>query len=223
MARKTATLPLRADAERNRDLIVDAARRAFAERGLDVAIEEVARRAGVGVGTVYRRFPTRADLIAGAFESKLSVYADAVEEALGMSDAWAGFSHYVERVCEMQAEDVGFASVLTMIFPVAKRFEAIRKRAYAGFVELVRRAKATGELREDFVPEDLPMLLMANAGVLAVTGATAPRTSARLVAYLLQSFAASGSKRGPLPAPPTSREIFRAMLRVDPFQSRGDR
>jgi hypothetical protein len=110
-----------------------------------------------------------------------------------------------------------------MIFPVAKRFEAIRKRAYAGFVELVRRAKATGDLREDFVPEDLPMLLLANAGVLAVTGTTAPATSPRLVAYLLQPFASPGSKRALLPAAPTSREIFGSVLRADPLQSRLER
>jgi AcrR family transcriptional regulator len=223
MARRARTVALRADAERNRDLIVEAARRVFAERGLDVAIEEVARQAGVGVGTLYRRFPTRADLIAGAFESKLSVYAEAVEEALLEPDAWIAFGRYVERVCQMQAEDVGFAHVLTMMFPVAKPFEAIRKRAYSGFVELVRRAKATGALREDFVPEDLPMLLMANAGVLSVTGSTAPGTSPRLVAYLLQSFAAAGSKRAPLPAAPTSRELFKAMLAVDPLHSRRGR
>ena len=223
MARRPAVVALRADAERNRELILEAARRVFAERGLDVAIEEVARQAGVGVGTLYRRFPTRADLIAGAFESKLSVYADAVEEALLEPDAWTAFGRYIERVCEMQAADVGFAHVLTMMFPVAKPFEAIRKRAYSGFGELVTRAKATGALREDFVPEDLPMLLMANAGVLSVTATTAPGTSPRLVAYLLQSFASAGSKRNPLPPAPASREIFRAMLAVDPLQSRRGR
>jgi AcrR family transcriptional regulator len=223
MGRRPAVVALRADAERNRELILEAARRAFAERGLDVAIEEIARRAGVGVGTLYRRFPTRTDLIAGAFESKLSVYAEAVEEALLVPDAWTAFGRYIERVCEMQAADAGFAHVLTMMFPVAKPFEAIRKRAYSGFVELVRRAKATGALREDFVPEDLPMLLMANAGVLSVTGAIAPGASPRLVAYLLQSFASAGSKRASLPPAPTSREIFRAMVAVDPLQSRRGR
>ncbi len=142
----------------------------FASHGLDVPIEDVARRAGVGVATLYRRFPTRASLIAGAFEPKLSIYADAVEQALLDPDPWSGFCGYIERICLMQAEDQGFAHVSTMTFPVAKEFETIRRRAYKGFTELVRRAKASGDLRSDFVVEDFPMLLMANAGVLAVTG-----------------------------------------------------
>ena len=71
---------LRADAERNRQRLIAAAREVFAERGLDVPIEDIARHAGVGVATLYRRFPTRADLIAGAFEAKMAAYADAVTQ-----------------------------------------------------------------------------------------------------------------------------------------------
>jgi AcrR family transcriptional regulator len=209
---------LRADAERNRARIVAAAREVFAERGVSAPMEEVARRAGVGVATLYRRFPTRADLIAGTFEATMTAYADAVAQALAERDPWTGFRGYVERVSAMQADDRGFTDVLTMTFPAAKRFEAARTRAHEGFVELIDRAKAAGKLRADFVPEDLVMLLMANAGVITATGDAAPQTWRRLVAYLLQAFAAGPDE--PLPAPPTPRQMYRALLRLQPKEDR---
>ena len=128
---------LRADAQRNRQRLVAAAREVFAQRGLHVPVEDIARHAGVGVATLYRRFPTRADLIAAAFEAKMAAYADGVAQALANMDPWAGFCGYIERVCAMQAEDRGFANVLTMTFPAAKQFEAERDRAYRGFLDLV--------------------------------------------------------------------------------------
>jgi AcrR family transcriptional regulator len=202
---------LRVDAELNRQRIVTAAREAFAESGIDVPMDEVARRAGVGVGTLYRRYPSRADLVAAAFEGKMTAYADAARTALADPDPWHGFCDYVERVCAMQATDRGFTTVLTMTFPTAKRFEADRDRAFADFVELVDRAKAAGRLRADFVPEDMPMFLMANAGVLAATADAAPDTWRRLVAYLIQACAAVPART--LPEPPSPREMYRAMLR----------
>ncbi|WP_040699813.1 TetR/AcrR family transcriptional regulator [Nocardia vinacea] len=203
---------LRADAERNRQRLIVAAREVFAERGLDVPIEDIARHAGVGIATLYRRFPTRADLIAGAFEAKMAAYADAVIDGLAEPDPWIGFCRYLERVCAMQAEDRAFANALTMTFPLAKQFEAQRERAYYGFVELLDRAKQAGRLRADFVPEDLVMLLIANAGMVTCTADAAPEAWRRLVAYLIQAFAAPGT--GPLPPPPTPRAMHRALLRI---------
>jgi AcrR family transcriptional regulator len=207
-----APRPLRADAQRNRERIVVAAREVFRERGLYAPLEEVASRAGVGVATLYRRFPTRADLISGVFEEKIHAYADSVDRALADPDPWRGFCEHVERVCAMQVADRGFTDVLTMTFPADERFEVPRKRAYAGFVELVDRAKATGRLRPDFSPEDLAMVLMANAGVVTATGDAAPDTWRRLVAYFLQAFDAVAA--GPLPAPPTPEQMHRAQLRL---------
>jgi AcrR family transcriptional regulator len=201
---------LRADAERNRDRLVAAAREVFAEQGLHAPIEEVARRAGVGIATLYRRFPTRADLVAGAFESKMAAYADAVTVALAEPDPWNGFCDYVVAVCAMQAADRGFADVLTLTFPTHRRFEKERARAYEGFAELVARAKATGKLRADFVPEDLIVMLMANAGVVNATGDAAPHTWERFVAYMIQAFATGPA--GALPHPPTPRTLQRAMV-----------
>jgi AcrR family transcriptional regulator len=203
---------LRVDAERNRQRIVAAAREVFAELGLEVSMEDIARRAGVGVGTLYRRYPTRGDLIAAAFETKMSAYAEAARQALADPDPWHGFCAYVERICAMQAGDRGFTTVLTMTFPTAKRFEADRDRAFSDFTTLVERAKATGKLRADFVTEDMPMFLMANAGVLTATADAAPDTWRRLVGYLTQACTAPAAQ--PLPDPPTPRQMYRAMLRA---------
>ena len=120
----------------------------------------------MGIATLYRRFPTREDLIAACFERRVAEYAGAAEEALAAPDAWAGFCAYVERVCAMQAADRGLKDVLTRTFPDARAMEAHRTRGYELSVRMIERAQAAGALRADFVPEDLVLLLMANAGVV---------------------------------------------------------
>jgi AcrR family transcriptional regulator len=205
---------LRVDAERNRARVLDAAREVFGEQGLQAPMSEVARRAGVGVATMFRRFPTKGDLVTAVFAEKMRAYADAVEEALGDPDPWRGFCAYVERVCAMQAADRGFADVLTVTFPSAKAFEADRDRAGAGFAELIARAKAAGRLRADFAHQDMVMVLMANAGVLNGTAHAAQDPWRRLVAYLLQSFAAEAA--APLPDPAAPAQLYRALLRLQP-------
>jgi AcrR family transcriptional regulator len=204
---------LRADAEQNRERIVEAARELFAERGIDVTREEIARRAGVGMATLKRRFPTRADLVAGAFEEKMWLFATGARKALEDPDPWHGFCRYVRSLCSMQTSDRGFSDVLTMTFPTAARFEMARQQAFEDFSELTRRAKDAGSLRRDFVPEDLVILLMASAGVVGATGNVAPRSAPRLIGYLLQAFAAPGG--GTLPPPPSTRQMYKAVLRVN--------
>jgi AcrR family transcriptional regulator len=206
------TRPLRVDAERNRARIVEAAQAAFAEHGLDVPLEDVAGGAGVGIATLYRRFPTRDDLIAACFERRLADYARAAEEALEAPDGWSGFCAYVERICAMQAADRGLADVLTRTFPNAKALEAHRALGYERSVRLLDRAKAEGTLRSDVVPEDLVLLLMANAGVVEGFGEAAPEAWRRFVAIMLDGFRADGA--GALPAPPSPRQVMRAMRRL---------
>ena len=184
----------------------------FAEQGLDAPMNEVARHAHVGIATLYRRFPTREDLIADVFAEKMTAYAEAIEKALTDLDPWRGFCTYIERVCAMQADDHGFTEVLTLTFPTAETFEAKRTAAYRGFTELIVRAKDAGRLRPDFSPEDLVLLLMANAGVVAATAGAAPDAWRRLVAYMTQAFAADHA--GPLPSAPTGRALYQAMLRL---------
>src|SRR6187455_2802316 len=103
----TDTRPLRRDAERNRGLLVAAARDAFAADGIEVSVEEIARRAGVGVATLYRRFPTKEELIDAVLEDALGEICDAAEAALEVEDAWAGFTSFLERVFELHVRNRG--------------------------------------------------------------------------------------------------------------------
>ena len=203
---------LRAAAERNRERVLCAARDVFAEQGLDASTNEIARRAGVGVATLFRRFPTRDDLVTAAFAGKMAAYCEAIESALADPDPWHGFCSYMERVCEMQADDRAFADVLTMTFPNAKALHNDRDRTSVGLAELLVRAKATGRLRQDFAHQDVPLVLMANAGVITATRDAAPDAWRRMVGYLLQAFAADAAK--PLPDPPTPTQMYRAMMRL---------
>jgi AcrR family transcriptional regulator len=205
---------LRADAERNRERILVTARRLYATEGLGVSMALVAREAGVGKATLSRRFATREDLITAVFADRMEGYAAATADALADPDPWHGFTGYIEAVCAMQAADRGFADVLTMTFPAAKALEARRAEAYHGFVELIARAKATGNLRADFTPEDLVLLLMANAGVIAATGDAAPDSWRRLVGHVLRAFAAPGAPVQPMPEPPAPTALYRAMVRL---------
>jgi AcrR family transcriptional regulator len=201
--------PLRRDAERNRERIVAAARGVFAADGIEASMASVARAAGVGIATLFRRFPTREDLIDAVFAGTMNAYVAAVTTALGDPDPWHGFTTYIHTVCAMQAADRGFAEVLTMTFPAATSLEDQRQRAYHGFLHLIDRAKQTGRLRPDFTSQDLVILLMANAGVIAATQTAAPGTWQRLVGYMLQAFTAP--QPATLPPPPDPSALARAM------------
>ena len=203
---------MRADAERNRERVLDAARELFAEQGLDASTNEVARRAGVGVATLFRRFPTRDDLVGAVFADRMAAYVAATDEALADPDPWRGFCGYIERVCRMQADDRGFADVLTLTFPTAKALEDDRNRAAEALGVLLDRAKASGRLRQDFTHQDVPLILMANAGVVTATRNAAPDAWKRLVGFLIQAFAAEAAQ--PLPEPPTPRQMYRALMRL---------
>lgn len=209
-----ARQPLRTDAERNRERVLAAARSVFCEQGLEVPMTVIARAAGVGIATLYRRFPTREDLISAVFDDRMDAYVDAITKALADPDPWHGFTTYIERICAMQAADRGFADLLTLTFPTAKTLEGKRTTAYKEWLELIARAKSTGQLRLDFAPEDLPILLMANAGVVAATGDAAPDAWRRLVVYMLQSYAAQPARTQELPAAPSPRALYRAMIRL---------
>jgi AcrR family transcriptional regulator len=193
---------LRADARENRTRVLDAAREMFARRGIDVPMTTIARHAGVGVATLYRRFPTREALVTEVFTDELAACTSVVDDALADPDPWHGFSRMIEKVCTAQATDRGFTEAFLTAFPHAIDFERVRLRAEQGFAEVVRRAKASGKLRADFHPSDLTMVLLANCG--ATTGidpATALTTSRRLVAHLLRAFR-TGSPGADTPLPP---------------------
>jgi AcrR family transcriptional regulator len=207
-----AAQPLRSDAERNRVRIIAAARTVFARDGLSASMASVAREAGVGIATMFRRFPTKEELVDAVFADRMGAYADVVTVALEDPDPWHGFVGYIEAACAMQAADSGFADVLTTTFPTAKVMEKRRNEAYEGMVQLINRAKAVGRLREDFDPSDLVLLHMANAGVVSACGDAAPDAWRRVVALLIQSLEAPA--RGPLPASPGHEPLYKAMLRA---------
>jgi AcrR family transcriptional regulator len=203
--------PLRADAERNRARVVAAARAVFARDGLGASMASVAREAGVGIATLFRRFPTKEELVAAVFDDRMDAYIDAVDAALADPDPWHGFTDYLHEVVGMQAADRGFADVLTLTFPGIGTLQARHRQAYDGVVRLIDRAKAVGRLRDDFTPQDMVLLLMATAGVIAATAEAAPGAWRRTLGLMIQSFQAPA--RGPLPAPPTAPAMYRAMTR----------
>jgi AcrR family transcriptional regulator len=204
---------LRVDAERNRLALLDAARAVFAKQGIEAPLEEVARRAGVGIATLYRRFPTRGQLVAAAFVDQVAQYVTVAEQALRDGDPWSGFVRFVEWICAAQANDRGLGDLLSMALPADERIEELAALAKGHVVELVERAKAAGELRPDFVGEDLLVLLIANAGIVRVTGQDAPDASRRMVAMFLDAFHARRPASS-FPAAPSSEQMHLAMLRL---------
>ena len=125
-------MELRADAARNRAAIVGAARAVFAEQGLDAPLDEIASRAGTGNATLYRRFPTRGDLVAAVFADRMAEHLDAVEAGLADPDPWSGFASYVETVAAMQARDRGIADLVTMDVSSAPEIEDLRSAPSTG-------------------------------------------------------------------------------------------
>src|SRR5207247_10167108 len=104
--------PLRRDAQANRDRIVAAARAAFAVDGVEVPVEEIARRAAVGMGTLYRHFPAKEDLIDAVLEDVFAAFIAAAEQGLAEEDAWAGFRGFLERVFALHMENRGVKDII---------------------------------------------------------------------------------------------------------------
>jgi AcrR family transcriptional regulator len=180
----TAEKPLRSDAQRNRDRIVVAARDVFGEHGLDAPVEEIARRAQVGVGTLYRRFPAKEDLIDAVFEDTLAELATIAREALAAENGWDGFRTYVERVVELNAANRGLHRLIGSHEHGRARIEAIRRKMRPLVGRVVARAQAEGTLRPDFKGQDIRMLFAATGRVIELTEGDAHQWR-RFVGYLL--------------------------------------
>ncbi|EFL26672.1 transcriptional regulator [Streptomyces himastatinicus ATCC 53653] len=189
----------RADARRNRQLITEAARATFAAHGLDVPMRAIARRAGVGPATLYRHFPTKEALIAETFAVQMGRCVATLDAALDDPDPWHGFCSVIEKVCETQAVDRGFTAAL--LDSMTTDYVRVRDHNARRFAELTRRAKESGQLRQDFVPDDIKLLIMANGGIGAASPAAARAASRRLVALLIQSLRAHPADP-PAPLPP---------------------
>jgi AcrR family transcriptional regulator len=201
--RATTPRPLRSDAQRNRDLILAAARDAFATEGLEVPVEEIARRAGVGMGTLYRRFPSKEDLIDAVLADVFDRYVGLAEEALCVEDPWEGFSGFLERSLALHAENRGLKDVVATREHGRARAKAMRARMRPLLARLVDRAQEQGTLRADFTLEDMPLLFWATGSVIEAGATVAPELWRRSLGLLLDGLRASSAT--PLAQPPLTR------------------
>jgi AcrR family transcriptional regulator len=195
--------PLRADAERNRQAIICAAGSVFAEHGTTVTLERIAEVAGVGVGTIYRRFASIDELVEVVLEEKMRRYADRTELAAesARTEPWKAFSEWVLFILEQQATDLAFSDVILSAGSGSELFQSEVRRALRASFHLVQRARTAGAIRSDFDHSDLLMLQHANAGLVSGTHRTAPEAWRRFADYVLQSFR---SAAGPLSPPPAA-------------------
>src|SRR6185295_14429443 len=165
----TTKPPLRKDAQRNRDRIIAATRAAFQERGLDVGVDEIARRAGVGMGTLYRHFPTKDALIDAVVDARFAELTALAEAAIEEPDAWTGFEAFLVSAVELQTTDRGFKDALAARGRDEPRVKAARRKLHRVLGQLVARGRAEGALRDDVAAEDVSVLLWATARIVERT------------------------------------------------------
>src|ERR1700682_1683936 len=139
---------LRRDAQANREALLAAAQARFAADGLDASLVQVAKDAGLAIGTLYRHFPTRLDLIQALFAEKLQRWLEAAERADARDDAWQGFVAFIEAMCQLQANDQGFNDLLSMRLPEAAGLGASQDRIGEIAARIVGRAQEQGRLRQ---------------------------------------------------------------------------
>ena len=158
-----AAKPLRADARRNRERILKAARAVFGDQGVDAQIDDVAKRAKVGVGTVYRHFPTKEALVDALVRERFSEIAHFAKEALRHEDAWEGFCELVWRAAERNAEDRAFCDAVSL----TDCSEIVRASGLAHMTEeLIGRAQGQGRMRLDATQDDVAIMMSASASVM---------------------------------------------------------
>jgi AcrR family transcriptional regulator len=152
------TAPLRADAERNRQRLLAAAKELFMTRGLDVTLDDVARHAGVGTGTAYRRFPNKDALIDALMVDRIGELGKLAEECLEDPDPWKGLTGYFERALALQAADRGLKDVLFSSGRGRERSVQARKAIAPVVTKLVKRAIEAGVVRSDMSTSDVPLI-----------------------------------------------------------------
>lgn len=191
---------LRADARENRDRVLESARSLLAEHGLDVTMRQIARRAGVGPATLYRRFPTKQLLVEEAFAQELRACADIVVEGSGDPDPWRGFRSVIERLSALNARNQGFVDAFLAGGRRDGAFAEHRRRLVPMLGDLAARARAAGGLRADFVLDDFVLIQLAGRGLAGLPIEERERAARRHAALMIESLRADG-ERGVLPAP----------------------
>jgi AcrR family transcriptional regulator len=198
----TSERPLRRDAERNRQRILDTAGMLFAERGLGVSLDEIARHAGVGVGTVYRRFPDKEQLIDALFEKRLGEILAAAAASLEMSDPWEALASFLERSMELQAKDRGLKELLLGTSTAHARIEQGRQEIEPIVATILARAQDAGVVRDDIIISDLMLLQHAIGEAADYTRDVAPDVWRRVMAIALDGLRPDRRRPGPMPVPP---------------------
>lgn len=198
----TPDKPLRRDAERNRQLILGAARELFAERGPTVTLDDIAARAGVGVGTVYRRFPSRDELLDTLFEDRLEELIANAKRARALDDPWESVIQLLEGYMEIQGGDRSFGPVVLTNAHGRGGLDRARVRLKPIVDEIVARAQQAGVLRPDVTSTDIPMTILSVALLQNASRDVAPDTWRRQLAIILDGLRADRSGTTPLGADP---------------------
>jgi AcrR family transcriptional regulator len=214
----TLTHVLRSDAQDNRDRVLEAARELFAESGLGVTMRQIARRAGVGPATLYRRFPTKQDLVLEAFMDELVACSSIVREGAADPDPWRGFCSVIERVTVLNARNQGFTDAFLAEYPSAVDFAAHRAALTREIAAISRRAIAAGELRADFTVDDFMLVLLAGRGLTAVPARDRVAAARRFAALAIEGLRA-GDANCPLPKPP---RLASRIISVGPLGAHAD-
>jgi AcrR family transcriptional regulator len=217
----SAERPLRRDAERNRRRILEGAAAAFAEQGLDVTTDEIARRAGVGIGTFYRRFPTKELLIDALFEDRIGTLVELAEECLRVDDPWAGLVTFLDQATAQQVADRGLKELVFSTAHGRARIAADRDRIGSLFRALVERAQRAGALRPDIAGTDLGLVQLMLTAVADFTRDVAPESWRRFLAIMLDGLRTGRAAPSPLGPPPLEPgQITQVMACYRPHHSR---
>jgi len=193
--------PLRRDAERNRQRILKAASKVFTDYGLEVSLDEVARQAGVGVGTVYRRFRTKEELVEALFVERIDAIAAMAERATAEPDPWTGLVSFMEQLAEMLAGDVGLRQMLMFATYGRDRVAYARQRNAPLMEKLVERAQAAGQVRPDIRQTDIPFIVFVLTEAAVIARHARPDIWRRYLAIVIDGLRPDREGLTPLPVP----------------------
>jgi AcrR family transcriptional regulator len=202
----------RSHARRNHELLVATAREVFAERGVDASLEEIARRAGVGIGTLYRHFATRDALIEAVFERRIGDFVVIAERAAAEPDAWLAFVGFLEGTLELQAGDRLLKDAFLRSPPGIVRVESAREEVRRLLRQVLERARAGGQLRAGFTLADLSLLLWSFGPLIDATAEVAPNAWRRHLHWLLDGLRSESAT--PEVEPPLSEEQLNAAMQA---------
>ena len=206
-------MPRRRDAQERHDRLIAAAQREFAAQGVDASLEKIARDAGVAIGTLYRHFPTRLDLLMAALEPRLQEFLDGAKKALEIDDPWEGFVYYLENLFRVQAGDRGFNDFLSRRFPGSAETERIHDQMCRQIEDVLTRAQEAGEARPDITQADIVNLIWSNGRMIDATSTTAPNAWRRHLYLMLDAYRAE--RAHPIPEPPmTEKQLYDAMVHL---------